>query len=156
MSKNTRIEEVVRMAKEVFGDNVDVKVVEVTPKKEDNTSENTTEETGTLIPNSLISDEEKEQVKVLVDTFDKLMNLHKKEDKVTELLRADKDDYTMLQYLMYGDCIRSAIEAIKGLDYVCNKMTKEHVDEVAKDNNTSTKEMVVMGMMHVLSELSSK
>lgn len=154
MSRDTRIEEVVRMAKEVFGDNVDVKVVEVTPKKEDNTSENTTE--GTLIPNSLISDEEKEQVKVLVDTFDKLMNLHKKEGKITELLRADKDDYTMLQYMMYGDYIRSAIDAIKGLSYVCNEMTKEDVDEVAEKNNTSTKEMVVMGMMHVLSELSSK
>lgn len=129
MSRDTRIEKVVKMVREVFGDSV-----EVTPKKEDNTSENTTE--GTLIPNSLISDEEKEQVKVLVD-------LHSKDGRIAELLRANKDDYTMLQYMMY-------VEAIKGLNYVCNEMTKEDVDEVAEKNNTSTKEMIVTGMMHLL------
>lgn len=153
MSKNT-VDEVVKMAKEVFGDNVDIKVVEVT-KKNDTTEESPKDE-GTLIPNSLISDEEKEQVKVLVDTFDKLMNLHSKEGRIAELLRADKDDYTMLQYMMYGDHVRDAIDAIKGLNYVCNEMTKEHIDEVAKDNGITTKKMVVTGMMHLLSELASK
>ena len=149
MSRDTRIDEVVKMAREVFGDNVDVKVVEVTPKKEDNTSEKNTNE-GTLIPNSLISDEEKKLVTELVGVFDKLMNIHRTDDHIKRLLNMDKDDYVMLQYLMYLDHIKDSIEAIKGLNYVCTEMTKEHIDDVAKENDTTTKEMVIMGMMNTL------
>ena len=152
MSKDTRIEEVVKMAKEVFGDDVKVEVLKVTPNKE----EDTKEETGTPITNSLISDEEKAQVKVLVETFDKLMQLHKIDGRLTQILSAKKDDYTMLQYLMYSDHIKDAINAIKGLNYVCHEMTKEHVDEVSRENDMTTTEMVASGMMHILSEILSK
>ena len=146
MSKDTRIEDVVKMAKQMFGDDVNVKVVEVTPNKEETKGE----EKGTIIPNSLISDEEKNLIKELVEVFDKLMDTHRTDDHVKRLLNMDKDDYVMIQYIMYLDHIRDAIDAIKGLEYVSTKMTKEHVDEVAKENDTTVKEMVMMGMMNAL------
>lgn len=153
---NNRIEDVVKMAKEVFGDNVDVEVIKVTPNKEEETSKETAEEVkGTPIPDSLITDEEKECITLLVEAFDNLMKLHKKGDRLERLLRADKNDYAMLQYLMYTDHIRDAIRAIKGLDYVCHDMTKEHVDEVAKENDMSVKEMLATGMMNAIKGLLS-
>ena len=143
---NSKIEEVVKMAKEMLGDDVNVEVFKVTPK----TEETKEEETGTPIENSLITSEEKECVKLLVEAFDNLMNVHKIDGKFEFLHKAMKNDYSMLQFLMYSDHIRDAIDAIKGLHYVCNHMTKEDVDEVAKQNDTTTKEMVMVGMMHAL------
>lgn len=151
MSKNTKIEDVVKMAKEMFGNDVNVKVVEVTPNKE----ETKEEEKGTLIPNSLIRDEEKALIKELVEVFDKLMDIHRTDDHIKRLLNMDKDDYVMLQYLMYLDHIKDSIDAIKGLNYVCNEMTKEHVDEVAKEKDTTTQELVMTGMLHALKNVFS-
>lgn len=149
MSKNTT-EKAVEMAKALFGDNVNVKVVEVTPQTED-----TKEETGTLIQDSLISDEEKATIAELAKVFDKLMNVHKDSGNLTRILGMEKDDYVMLQYLMYLDHINGAIEAIKGLNYVAHEMTKEHVDKVAEENNLSLTEMTIRGMMHVLSSITN-
>ena len=144
---NSKIEEVVKMAKEMLGGDVDVEVLKVTPKKE--------EEKGTLIPDSLISEEEKKAVKDLVEAFDKFMELHKSSDRVERILKAQKDDYTMLQYLMYADHIRDAVYAIGSLNYVCHEMTREHVDEVAKDNDMTLKEMVTSGMINAIKNMTS-
>lgn len=142
---NSKIEEVVKMAKEVLGDDVRVEVFKVTPKEEEKET----------IPNSLISDEEKAVVKKLVGVFDEFMELHKKSDRMERLLKAQKDDYTMLQYLMYTDHIRDAVHAIGSLNYVCHEMTREHVDEVAKDNDMTLKEMVTSGMINAIKNMTS-
>lgn len=151
MGKNT--EKAVEMAKALFGDNVNVKVVEVTPQTEE-TKEDTKEETGTLIQNSLISDEEKATIAELVKVFDKLMNVRGDHNNLVRVLGMEKSDYVMLQYLMYLDHIHDAMEAIKGLNYVAHEMTKEHVDKVAKENNLSLTEMTIRGMMGVLSNIA--
>lgn len=150
MNKDT-VDKAVKMAKELFGKDVEVKVLEVTKKGEENTSdENTSEGTETPIPNSLISDEEKAQVKVVLDEVHKLVELHG--GRLDALLKAEKDDYTMLQYMMYSDFIGEVVESIKSLDLVANEMTKKDFDDKAKEHNITVHDMCANGVKHHLLE----
>lgn len=115
---------------------------------EEDSTEEQTERKATPIPDSLISEEEKAQIAVIKAEVYKLRNIHS--GRLVSLLLASKNDYAMLQYVMFTDHFSEMLKAVAGLNYVCNDMSVEDADKVAEKENMTVKEMVHIGMLNTI------